>query len=158
MLRKILLTLCASAMLGATGLATAAAFPFGPPPMPGLGGPPRLSPGGPLPHLGPSGPLPRAGLAGPAPHGGFAAPRGGFAGTRGVAAGNLHAGQRGYASGQAARYANGYAGRYGNGYRNWGRHGAVVSGSDSYGSSSSGSGCASYSENSQRVVVCEQTE
>ena len=158
MLRKILLTLCASAMLGTAGVASTAAFPFGPPPLAGLGGLPRLGPGGPLPHLGPSGPFPRAGLAGPAPHAGFAAPHGGLAGSRGFAAGNLHAGQRGYGNGYAARYAHGDAGRHGRDYRHWGRYGAVGYGSDGYGSSSGDSGCASYAEDSRHVVVCGQTE
>jgi hypothetical protein len=157
MLRKILLTLCASAVLGTAGIATTAAFPFGPPPIPALGGPPRLGPGGPLPHPGPSGPFPRAVLAGPAPHAGFAAPHGGLAGTRGFAGRNLHAGQGGRPTGFSARYANGDAGRYGHGYRHWRQNGAVVSGADSYGSSSD-SGCASYTEDSRHVVVCEQPE
>jgi hypothetical protein len=157
MLRKILLTLCASATLSAAGVATTAAFPFGPPPVPALGGPPRLGPGGPLPHLGPTGPLPRAGFAGPGPHAGFAASRGGLAGGRGFAGRNLHAGQSGYRAGSAGRHANGYAGRYAHSYRHWGQNGAVTYGGDTYGSSS-GSGCASYTEDSRRVVVCEQTE
>ena len=88
MLRKTLLTLSVSAMLGTAVVVPNAALAFGPPPM--LGGPPPGL-GGPPPGLGlgglPAGPR----LGGPAGHPGA----GGLAGFRGGAGRGFHRGARG---------------------------------------------------------------
>jgi hypothetical protein len=121
LVRKTLLILSASAMLGIAAIGPNAAIAFGPPPPPGpgLGGPPPGFHGGPLPGAG-LGSYPRADFGGP-PHAGFAglAARAGRGGPPGLARrggtssfhpGNIY-GRSGY-GGRAAAYAYGAAAGY----------------------------------------------
>jgi hypothetical protein len=145
MLRKTLLAVSASAMLGAAVSAPSAtlAFPLGPPPMPGLGGPPPMPGLGGPPHLGPGGP-PHIGAGGP--------PRLGPGGPRPPAAGYA---ARSGAAGAAGRAGSSYAysgsgshGRYGQGR---GRYGVYV-----YGDSGSSSDDCYYTySRGRRVLVCD---
>ena len=135
MLRKTLLTLSASALLGAAVVGPNAALAFGPPPPPpamagpppglagpppgltgpppGLAGPPRgLGAGGPPPGLGAGGP-PRLGASGPA----GLSRLGGPVGLRGDRA--LQGGLRG-AQGHAAAYGYGRSGGYSSGRYGYG--------------------------------------
>ena len=173
MLRKTLLSLSASAMLGTVVIASnaALALPFGPPgPPPGgpaLGGPPPGF-GGALPHLG--GPPP--GLHGAPPHPGPAGPPGFHGGGRGFQ-GNLqvlrghsaapssgHSGS--YSSSNSGSSGYGHSGNYGYGHHHWGRYGAYAYGSD--GSGYGDNGCYytqkySYTRDAyRRVLVCSGSE
>ena len=146
MLRKTLLTLSASAMLGTAVIAPNAALAFGPP-LPGLGGPPHLG-GGP-PHLpGLAGHAGLSRLGGPGFHGGGHGLQGNFHGSQG----------------RSAAYGYGHSARYGYGHGEW-RHGrgsydVSVEGSDGSGGdgyASGDAGCTyTYSERRhRRVVVCD---
>jgi hypothetical protein len=148
-LRKTLITLAASAMLGVAAIAPNAALAFGPPPPPpGLGGLPHPGLGGP-PHPGAGGPLPRAGAGGPLSH------LGGSPGSQGVGRGFQH-----NLLGRSA--SNGYRRSAGNSYGRdgWGNPSYGVNIDGNYGSSDSyaDEGCY-YSYTSRRhtgVVVCSK--
>jgi hypothetical protein len=173
MLRKTLLTLSASVLLGAVVAAPNAALAqFGPPPgpPPGLAGPPPgLGAGGPPPGLGAGGPPlggPQAG-AGLPPHGLAAAPPrdiaggpprlDGAAGLRGLDRGG-QANFRGVEGRAAAYSANSYTGnRYAShGYWNWPYAAAAYAYGSSY--ASSDDGCYYVSAyrryGTRRVLVC----
>jgi hypothetical protein len=180
MLKKVLLTLSASALLGAAVIAPNAALAqFGPPPgpLPPLAGPPPgLGAGGPPPGLGAGGPPlggpPTGPVAGLPPRGGAGAPPRDIAGgpPRLDGAGGLHGLERGGQAnfrgveGRAAAYsANSYARNsytshgYGRAYRHWPYAAAAAY---AYGSSyaSSDDGCYYVSTyrryGTKRVLVC----
>lgn len=152
-LRKTLIILATSAVLGAAAIAPNAALAFGPPPPPpAFAGPPRGL-AGPLPGVGA---LPRAGLSGPPSRAGV----GGAAGVpRFGNAPGLRGGSRGYQGNLQGRSASSSYGRSGNyGYGRYGSrnryYGAYVSGSGS--SSYANDGCYytySYRQH-RRVTVC----
>ena len=165
MLRKTLINLAASAMLGVAAIAPNAALAFGPPPPPsglgglphpGLGGLPHPGLGGlphpglsSLPHRGAAGPLPRAGAGGPHSH------LGGSPASQGVG--------RGFQRNLQGRVAsNGYRPSAGSSYGRYGwrdrYYGVYIDGN--YGSSDSyaDEGCY-YTYTSRRhrgVVVCSK--
>src|SRR4029077_20715536 len=136
MLKKTLLTLSASVMLGAAVAAPNAALAqFGPPPGPPpalAGPPPGLGAGGPPPGLGAGGPPfggpPARPVAGLPPRGPSGAPPrdiasgpprlDGAAGLRGLDRGG-QANFRGVEGRAAAYSANSYSHGYGHGYRYW---------------------------------------
>jgi hypothetical protein len=174
-LRKPLLTISASTMLGIAVIAPSAALAFGPPPPPALGGPPPgPGLGGPPPGPGLGGPPPGLGLGGPPPGPGLggAPPRAGLGGPPraglGVQAGSARLGPGRPStniSGRSASYSyrgSGY-GRYGygrSGYR-YGRAAAYAYGAAAgyaYGASRSytSDGCYyTYRRHAyRRVLVC----
>jgi hypothetical protein len=145
MLRKTLLTLSASAILGAAVFTpnTALAFPLGgPPPLPGIGGPPPLpGVGGSPPHLGPGGPPPHLAPGGPPRLGPGGAPAG-RAGVAGRATGY------GNGNGHPSAGSYGRSGRYGYGR---GHDGVYVYGNGD----SSSDGCHYSYSRQRRVLVCD---
>jgi hypothetical protein len=156
-LRKTLITLAASAMLGVSAIAPNAALAFGPPPPPpglgglpppGLGGLPHPGLGGP-PHRGVGGPLPRAGAGGPLSH------LRGSPGSQNVGRGFQRNLQGRFASNGYRRSAGSSYGRYG-----WRDRSYSVYVDGNYGSSNSyaDDGCY-YTYTSRRhrgAVVCSQ--
>jgi hypothetical protein len=182
MLRKTLLTLSASVLLGVVAAPNAALAQFGPPPGPPpmlAGPPPGLGAGGPPPGLGAGDPPlggPSAGpVAGLAPRGPAAAPAREFAGgpPRLDGAAGLHGLERGGQAnfrgieGRAAAYStNGYAR---NSYTNYGdgrgyRHAYATSAAAAYAygraDASSDDGCYYVSAyrryGTRRVLVCHE--
>jgi hypothetical protein len=165
MLRRTLLTLAASALLGAAGANSVLAFPFGPPPgpPPGLAGPPPglhgLPPGLAHPPAGLVGP-PRAGLGGTPPRAAF----GGLAGGGGHPTGlsRLGGGAASARYGQSAHTGYGVHSGYGHAgsrYGRWARdtlygYGAAGYGYGTDGSSYSSSGCSYVYDGYRRTVVC----
>jgi hypothetical protein len=157
MLRKTLLTLCASALLGAAAMAPNTALAFLPPPPGGLGGPPPVPHlVGPPPHLG--GPPPHLGglpprLGGPPPHARFGGPAGhpsGLSRFGGRAAGYGHGRSAGYGSSRSAR--SSYGDSYSR-YRHRGRYDVYVDGADT---SYSDDGCYYTYSRGRRVMVCDE--
>jgi hypothetical protein len=163
MLRKTLLMLSASAMLGAAVIASNGALAFGPPPLPGIGGPPPGL-GGPPRFPGLGGPPHLGGPGGPA---GLSRPGGGLHGGGHGLQGNVHGLQghsAAYGHGHTAADGYGHSARYGDGHGEWrhgrwGRYGVSVEGSDSYGADgyASADDCTyTYSERRhRRVLVCD---
>ena len=175
MLKRTLLTLSASVMLGAAVTAPNAALAqFGPPPGPPpalAGPPPGLGAGGPPPGLGAGGPpfggppagpvagLPPRGLAGAPPRDIAGGPPrlDGAAGLRGLDRGGRanFRGTEGRAAAYSANARNGYAGR---GYRYWPY--AAAAAAYAYGGSdaSSDEGCYYVSTyrryGTRRALVC----
>jgi hypothetical protein len=153
MLRKTLLTLSVSALLGTAVVVPNAALAFGPPPIlgghpPGLGGPP-----------------PGLGLGGPAGHPGAGGPAGFRGGAGRGFQGNVHGFQVRSGALDTSRSASySHSGRYGYGhggtrYGRWARYGAYAYGSAlAYGSAYANSGCYyTYSYRQQgRVRVCSE--
>jgi len=139
MLRKTLLTLFASAMLGAPVIAPNGVLAFGPPPPPALAGPPPgFGLGGPPAHPGLSGPPPRPGAGGPPSR--LGGPAGFRGGDRGIPS-NVRGVQ-----GRSAAHAYGHSARYGHGYSAWrdryrSGYGVHVSGSEGYRHTYSNDGC-----------------
>lgn len=168
MLRKTLLTLFASATLGAPVIAPNAALAFGPPPPPAFAGPPPGLAGppaglaGPPPGLRLGGSPPHPGLGSPLPRPGAGGPPSRLGGPAGFRGGDrdIPSNVRGL---QGAAYAYGHPARYGRGYNAWrdryGRgYGVHVSGSDGYGYTNANDSCYyTYSyRRHRRVVVCSE--
>ena len=167
MLRKTLLSLSGSAMLGIAAVAPNVALAFGPPPFlgglpPGLGGPPPgLGVGGGPPlGLGRGGPPPGPRVGGPAGHPGAGGPAGFRVGGPGRGfQRNVHGvqGRSGALSTSAsASYSSSRRNGYGHGgrqYDRWARYGTYA-----YGDASANSGCYyAYSYTLQRrVPVCSE--
>lgn len=159
MLRKTLLTLAASALLGAVAVASNSADAFGPPPLPGIGGPPAIGglggpphlpgPGGLPPHLGG---LPRLGPGGP-PHGRLGGPPG-LSRRGGTGGRSRHAGSNGSRAGRHADSGYDRSGRHHRG-RYYGDYGyGYSSDDDSY---SDGACYYTYSHGRRtRAVVCDE--
>jgi hypothetical protein len=160
MLRKTLLTLCASALLGVAAMAPNTALAFFPPPPPGgLGGLPPLAHLGPPPmaHLG--GPPPMAHLGG-LPHARLGGPAGRPAGLsrfggRAAGYGAGRASSHGYGRSTSAGYNRSGRSSYDRSYsryRHWGRY-------VGYGSASGRSnddGCSyAYTSSGRRIAVCD---
>jgi hypothetical protein len=164
MLRKTLLILSASAMLGAAVIASNGALAFGPPPLPGgpphflgLGGPPQLPRLGGPPHLaGPGGPAGLSRLGGPGSNGGGHGLQGNVHGLQGHSAAYGHGHTAAYGYGHSARYGYGH-GEWRHGH--WGRYDVSVEGSDGYGADgyASADDCTyTFSERRRRrVLVCD---
>jgi hypothetical protein len=160
LLRKALIGMGASAMLGVAAIAPNAALAFGPPPLPGIGGPPPLAGlGGPPPGLaGPPpgvGGLPHPGLGAPHGVGGPAgAPRvAGLPGFRGGAhdlQGNFQGRAAASSYGRSAGHSYGRSGAYSYGRNRY--RGVYFTGS--YGSSSADDSCYYTYRRNRRVVVC----
>lgn len=147
MLRKTVLVLSASALLGVVAVAPNAALAFlPPPPVPHLAGPP------PVPHLG--GPH----LGGLPPHAGAPAALGRFGGPAGRPSGlsRLNGRATGYGSGyRSGRYAHSGRGDYG-GRHNRGRYSRYGYYGGDGGGSYSDDGCYStYTSSGRRVTVCD---
>jgi hypothetical protein len=151
MLRKTLLTLCASALLGAAAMAPNTALAFFPLPPPGaLGGLPPLAHLGPPPiaHLGG---LPHARLGGPAGRPAGLSRFGGRAAGYGAGRASSHGYGRATSAGYSRSGRSSYDHSYSR-YRHWGRY-------VGYGSASGGSnddGCSyAYTSSGRRIAVCD---